>query len=61
MHWFRDVNGRPIDEKELYDLDADPFELDSLHESPRHAALEKALARELERFKGCSGGGCRSS
>jgi arylsulfatase A-like enzyme len=61
VHWFRDVDAAPANEEELYDLDADPFELDSLHESPRHAGLMRALKRELARFKSCAGPECRSS
>jgi arylsulfatase A-like enzyme len=61
VHWFLDVNAEPANEEELYDLHADPFELDSLHASPRHAPLKKALKRELATFKGCSGANCRSS
>ncbi len=59
VHWFRDVDGNPANEIELYDLAADPYELESLHDSPRHAALKRALARELETFKECAGRGCR--
>jgi N-acetylglucosamine-6-sulfatase len=61
VHWFRDVNALPANEEELYDLAADPFEQDSLHKSARHAALKKALRRELASFKGCAGANCRSS
>ena len=61
VHWFRDVNAEPANEEELYDLHADPYELDSLHRSPRHAALRKALKRELATFKACAGASCRSS
>ncbi len=59
VHWFRDVDGNPANEEELYDLAADPYELESLHDSPRHAALKRALARELETFKDCAGRDCR--
>jgi arylsulfatase A-like enzyme len=60
VHWFRDVDAEPAQEEELYDLHADPYELDSLHESPRHAGLKRALRRELATFKGCAGATCRS-
>ena len=59
VHWFRDVNGDPADEYELYDLDADPYEMQSLHESPRHAAVMRQLAARLEEFKDCAGVACR--
>jgi N-acetylglucosamine-6-sulfatase len=59
VHWFRDVEGNPADEKELYDLEADPFELQSLHASPRHAELMATLEQELQTFKDCQGEACR--
>jgi arylsulfatase A-like enzyme len=61
VHWFRDVNGDPADEEELYDLEVDPFELQSLHASERHAGVKAALARELAGFKDCRGEDCRRS
>ena len=61
IHWFMDVNGEPADEEELYDLAADPFEMQSLHKSARHRALKRALARELSTFKDCAGDDCRRS
>jgi N-acetylglucosamine-6-sulfatase len=61
VHWFRDVDANPANEEELYDLKADPFELQSLHDSPRHAALKAALMRELKSFKDCVGSDCRRS
>jgi len=35
------------DSEELYDLDADPYELDSLHADPDHAALRDDLATRM--------------
>jgi hypothetical protein len=61
VHWFRDVDGEPADEEELYDLQADPFELESLHASARHAGVKAALARDLASFKDCRGDDCRRS
>jgi arylsulfatase A-like enzyme len=61
VHWFRNVDGEPADEEELYDLEADPYELDSLHASPRHAGVKAALVRELASFKDCRGADCRRS
>ncbi len=61
VHWFRDVNGEPADEEELYDLEADPYELQSLHESPRHAAIKRELAGRLETFKDCAGATCKEN
>jgi arylsulfatase A-like enzyme len=45
-------------ETELYDLAADPFQLDSLHASPGHAALMAQLDARLEQLRGCAGGAC---
>jgi arylsulfatase A-like enzyme len=43
---------------ELYDLERDPYELDSRHADPAYAAVREALALELKRFKGCRGTAC---
>ncbi|MGI8460510.1 MAG: sulfatase family protein [Solirubrobacterales bacterium] len=59
VHWFRDVDGNPVFEEELYDLEADPYEMQSLHESPRHAAVKRELAGQLDGFKDCVGAACR--
>ena len=61
VRWFRDVDGNPADEEELYDLEADPFELESLHASARHARVKAALAGELASFRDCRGEDCRRS
>jgi N-acetylglucosamine-6-sulfatase len=45
-------------ERELYDLRADPFELDNLDGDPSVAAVERILAEELAEVRDCSGGGC---
>ena len=59
VHWFRDVEGEPANEEELYDLETDPFELQSLHASTGHAAVKAALRRELDALKDCAGETCR--
>jgi arylsulfatase A-like enzyme len=46
-------------DRELYDLQSDPYELRSLHASPALAAVRRDLARRLTRLRVCSGGGCR--
>jgi N-acetylglucosamine-6-sulfatase len=43
--------------KELYDLESDPYELESLHESADPSLLEDLKAK-LEALKNCSGEGC---
>ena len=45
---------------ELYDLQNDPYELESLHESADPALVEDLKAR-LEALKSCSGEGCREA
>ena len=47
-------------EKELYDLQDDPYELESLHESADPALVEDLKAR-LEVLKSCSEEGCREA
>ena len=47
-------------ERELYDLEADPYELESIHESADPALVEDLEAR-LEALKGCSEDGCREA
>jgi N-acetylglucosamine-6-sulfatase len=50
--------GHGSGEEELYDLAADPFELDSLHASGPHLALKAELAARLAQLRSCSGSGC---
>ena len=50
---------RPTGEAELYDLEADPFELDSRHADPAYAEIRASLARLLSQLKACAGEGCR--
>jgi N-acetylglucosamine-6-sulfatase len=45
-------------EEELYDLEADPFELESLHASPSHSALRAEMEARLDQLQGCAGGAC---
>ena len=47
-------------ETELYDLEADPYELDNIYESADPALLEDLKAR-LEALRNCSGDGCRQA
>ena len=46
--------------EELYDLQADPYELESLHESADPALVEDLKAR-LEALKSCSEEGCQEA
>ena len=47
-------------ETELYDLDADPFQLDNQVANPAYDAAEAALAARLARLRACTGPSCRS-
>ena len=44
--------------RELYDLSADPYELENLHGSAG-PALEERLQTRLDELRGCTGEGCR--
>lgn len=46
-------------EKELYDLQADPQQLDSRHAAPELAGVREELAARLAGLRECSGEGCR--
>jgi arylsulfatase A-like enzyme len=46
-------------ERELYDLERDPFQLHSRHDDPRYAATRRVLRAELERLSTCRGRACR--
>jgi Sulfatase len=46
-------------EQELYDLAADPHQLQSLHADPRFAALKADLGARLARLRTCVGDACR--
>ena len=47
-------------EKELYDLQNDPYELENIYESADSALIENLKAR-LEALRDCSGDGCREA
>jgi arylsulfatase A-like enzyme len=46
-------------ERELYDLQNDPYELHSQHNNPAYASVKAVLAARLHRLKSCSGPSCR--
>lgn len=46
-------------ERELYDLRADPYELESRHDDPRYADVRRRLAAELAELVDCQGTSCR--
>jgi N-acetylglucosamine-6-sulfatase len=47
-------------EKELYDLQKDPFELQSLQNDPAYASVEAQLAGRLHELQNCAGTSCRT-
>jgi N-acetylglucosamine-6-sulfatase len=47
-------------EKELYDLEADPYELENVYETADPSLIEDMRAR-LEALRDCSGDGCREA
>lgn len=46
-------------ERELYDLQQDPYELTSVHNDPRYATTRQALASRLATLRTCAGDVCR--
>ena len=48
-------------ERELYDLERDPFELHSRHADPAYAQVMAELALELDRLRSCSGPTCATT
>lgn len=51
---------RPDDERELYDLVEDPFQLNSRHDDPALADVEADLARRLAELIDCAGETCNA-
>jgi len=48
-------------ERELYDLNTDPYELHNLAGRPAHADLEADLAQRLAALRDCAGSACDSA
>jgi arylsulfatase A-like enzyme len=46
-------------DRELYDLQNDPYELQSLHNDPAYASVKATLAARLHKLKQCAGSTCR--
>jgi N-acetylglucosamine-6-sulfatase len=46
-------------EEELYDLKADPYQLQSVHDDPAYADVKAALESRLAALKNCSGQTCK--
>ncbi len=49
------------EESELYDLEADPYQLESRHADPAYGPLRRRLAERLRSLRGCAGSSCRMS
>jgi hypothetical protein len=45
-------------ETELYDLESDPFELQSLHDDPAFDTIKAELADHLHQLQDCAGPAC---
>jgi arylsulfatase A-like enzyme len=45
-------------ETELYDLQSDPFELQSLHQDPAYESVKAELADHLHQLQDCAGASC---
>jgi arylsulfatase A-like enzyme len=62
IRWPAGTNGTTVDEWELYDLAADPYELDNLLATPAGAAANAALVADLSarmtELSGCAGTTC---
>jgi arylsulfatase A-like enzyme len=46
-------------DRELYDLQNDPYELQSLHNAPAYAPVRQALKTRLHSLEHCAGASCR--
>jgi N-acetylglucosamine-6-sulfatase len=49
----------PTGEKELYNLEKDPYELNNLAKDPNYYPVRNFLDRETKRLEGCSGKSCQ--
>jgi N-acetylglucosamine-6-sulfatase len=45
----------PADERELYELGSDPYELDNLADQPAHAVEQLQLSNRLDQLRDCAG------
>jgi N-acetylglucosamine-6-sulfatase len=61
MLYVEYLNGENISASELYDIPADPYQLQSLHEdsSEQRVAQRTALSAQVQQFLACSGESCR--
>jgi N-acetylglucosamine-6-sulfatase len=58
--WVEYLPGTPNSrERELYDLAADPWQLQSRHEDAAYAEVRAALAARLDQLRDCRGASCR--
>ncbi|CAN5474523.1 sulfatase [soil metagenome] len=55
--WVYLYNG-PDETPELYNLNSDPFQVNSLHANPAYASLRNQLAAKVSLYRNCSGLSC---
>jgi N-acetylglucosamine-6-sulfatase len=48
-------------EEEIYDLNADPYQLQSIHDDPAYAEVRAALKSRLAALKNCAGATCNAA
>jgi N-acetylglucosamine-6-sulfatase len=53
------AGGEDAGSRELYDLEADPYELESLHANPAYEEVQSFLRDRLARLATCAGASCR--
>ncbi len=51
----------PLPERELYDTDADPYQLNNLADDPAYLPVVLDLAAQLAQMRGCKGDSCRTA
>jgi hypothetical protein len=51
----------PTGEKELYNINRDPNELNSLHRDPNYFPIRNFLHRQMKRLTNCAGRFCRET
>jgi N-acetylglucosamine-6-sulfatase len=53
--------GKALPERELYDTDADPYQLDNLANDPAYLPVVLDMRQQLQQMRDCVGEGCRGA